>query len=114
MDAVYIALMGPAALFLFVYSAFELHGATRFLGDDVMWNMALRLVLSVAVIYTWIWLWAVAASLLIVARRFDVGFDWFNRHFDIEKKPLQSIGLVAGALVAVAYWMAVIVGRVIG
>ena len=22
-------------------------------------------------------------------RRFDIGFDWFNRHFDIEKKPLQ-------------------------
>ena len=22
------------------------------------------------------------------------GFQWFNRHFDVEKKPLQSIGLV--------------------
>ena len=48
------------------------------------------------------------------ARRFDIGFDWFNRKFDIENKPLQSIGLVAGALVAVVYWAAVIVGRVMG
>jgi hypothetical protein len=48
------------------------------------------------------------------ARRFDIGFDWFNRKFDIEKKPLQSIGLVAGALVAAVYWVAVIVSRVVG
>jgi hypothetical protein len=39
---------------------------------------------------------------------------WSIRHFDIEKKPLQSIGLVAGALVAVVYWVAVIVSRVVG
>jgi hypothetical protein len=43
-----------------------------------------------------------------------VGFQWFTRHFDIEKKPPQSIGLVAGALVAIVYWTAVIVSRVVG
>jgi hypothetical protein len=59
---------------------------------------------------SWLWLYTCAGSTLIAARRFDIGFDWFNRKFDIEKKPLQSIGLVAGALVAVVYWMAVIVG----
>jgi hypothetical protein len=52
--------------------------------------------------------------LLKAARRFDIGFEWFNRKFDIEKKPLQSIGLVAGALVAVVYWVAVIVSRIVG
>jgi hypothetical protein len=62
----------------------------------------------------WLWLYAGAGFLLKAARRFDIGFEWFNRHFDIEKKPLQSIGLVAGALVAVVYWTAVIVGRVVG
>ena len=62
----------------------------------------------------WLWLYAGSGFLLKAARRFDLGFDWFNRHFDIEKKPLQSIGLVAGALVAVVYWTAVIVSRVIG
>jgi hypothetical protein len=62
----------------------------------------------------WLWLYAGSGFLLKAARRFDLGFDWFNRKFDIEKKPLQSIGLVAGALVAVVYWTAVIVSRVIG
>jgi hypothetical protein len=55
-----------------------------------------------------------SGALLKAARRFDIGFDWFNRHFDIEKKPLQSIGLVAGALVAMVYWAAVIVSRIVG
>jgi hypothetical protein len=62
----------------------------------------------------WLWLYAGSGFLLKAARRFDLGFDWFNRRFDIEKKPLQSIGLVAGVLVAVVYWTAVIVSRVIG
>ena len=62
----------------------------------------------------WLWLYAGSGFLLKAARRFDLGFDWFNRKFDIEKKPLQCIGLVAGALVAVVYWTAVIVSRVIG
>jgi hypothetical protein len=48
------------------------------------------------------------------ARRLDIGFDSFNRKLDIERHPLQSIGLVAGALVAAAYWAAVIVSRVVG
>jgi hypothetical protein len=62
----------------------------------------------------WLWLYAGSGFLLKAARRFDIGFDWFNRRFDIEKKPLQSIGLVAGALVAIVYWTAVIVSRVVG
>jgi hypothetical protein len=62
----------------------------------------------------WLWLYAGSGFILKAARRFDVGFDWFNRKFDIEKKPLQSIGLVAGASVATAYWVAVIVSRVVG
>jgi hypothetical protein len=68
-----------------------------------------------AAFFTSIWLWLYAGSgfLLKAARRFDIGFEWFNRKFDIEKKPLQSIGLVAGALVAVVYWAAVIVSRVV-
>jgi hypothetical protein len=56
----------------------------------------------------------VSGFLLKAARRLDLGFDWFNRTFDIERKPLQSIGLVAGALVAVVYWAAAIVSRVAG
>ena len=61
----------------------------------------------------WLWLYAGSGFILKAVRRFDIGFDWFNRKFDIEKKPLQSIGLVAGALVAVVYWAAVVVARVL-
>jgi hypothetical protein len=59
----------------------------------------------------WLWLYAGSGFVLKTARRFDIGFDWFNRHFDIEKKPLQSIGLVAGAIVACVYWAVVVVMR---
>jgi hypothetical protein len=61
----------------------------------------------------WLWLYAVSGFFLKTARRFDIGFDWFSRHFDIEKKPLQSIGLVAGAIVALVYWAVVLVMRVV-
>ena len=38
--------------------------------------------------------------LLKAAGCLDIGFDWFNHHFNIEKTPLQSIGLVAGLVLA--------------
>lgn len=61
-------------------------------------------------LFTFIWLWLYAGSgfLLKFARRFDLGFDWFNRKFDIEKKPLSAIGLVAGSLIALTYWGVVV------
>jgi hypothetical protein len=61
----------------------------------------------------WLWLYAVGAFLIRAACRFDLGFDWFNRKFDIEKKPLQSIGLVAGAIVAAVYWAALGISRLV-
>jgi hypothetical protein len=48
--------------------------------------------------------YAVPGFLLSATRRVDIGFQWFNRRFDIEKKPLSAIGLVAGALIALVYW----------
>jgi hypothetical protein len=54
----------------------------------------------------WLWLYAGSGFILKAARRFDIGFEWFNRKFDIEHHPLQSLGLIAGALVALAYWTA--------
>jgi hypothetical protein len=60
----------------------------------------------------WLWLYALAGFFLKAARRFDAGFAWFNRKFDVDKKPFQSIGLVAGALVSVVYWAAAGVNHV--
>jgi len=52
----------------------------------------------------WLWLYAGSGFVLKAARRLDLGFVWFNRKFDIGKKPLSSMGLVAGSLVALSYW----------
>jgi len=61
--------------------------------------------------FTSIWaLMYFAAGVFIAGlRRFDIGFQWFNRRFDIEKKPLSSMGLIAGAIVAVLWWTVVAV-----
>jgi hypothetical protein len=61
----------------------------------------------------WLWLYAGSGFVLKAARRFDVGFAWFNRKFDIERKPLQSIGLVAGSIVAVIYWSVALLHRLL-
>jgi hypothetical protein len=61
----------------------------------------------------WLWLYAGAGFLLKGARRFDVLVGLMNRRMDIEKKPLQSIGLVAGAIVALVYWGVVVIGRLV-
>lgn len=61
----------------------------------------------------WLWLYAGSGFLLKAAHRFDLGFAWFNRHFDIEHKPLSAIGLVAGSLVALLWWTVVVVRWVV-
>lgn len=61
----------------------------------------------------WLWLYAASGFILKAARRFDIGFQWFNSKVDIEKKPLSAIGLVAGSLVAVVYWAFAVVAHII-
>lgn len=82
-------------------------------GNFVAANIALLYYGSALLTSVWLWFYAGSGFLLKFARRFDLGFQWFNRRFDIEKKPLSSIGLVAGSLVALIYWVAVIVSRVV-
>jgi hypothetical protein len=53
---------------------------------------------------TWLWLYVASGFLLKAARRFDISLNWFNRTFDVEHQPLQSIGLVAATLCTLAYW----------
>jgi hypothetical protein len=53
----------------------------------------------------WIWLYVLAGIFIKLGRRFDLGFAWFNKHMNIEEKPLQSIGIVLGGIVAVICWV---------
>jgi hypothetical protein len=53
----------------------------------------------------WLWLYVGSGFLLRAARRLDIGFGWFNRNFDIEHKPLQSIGFVSGLLAMLGCWL---------
>jgi hypothetical protein len=55
----------------------------------------------------WLLAYVGCGLLLKVARRLDIGFAWFNRRFDVQEHPLQCIGLVAGAISALAYWLLV-------
>jgi hypothetical protein len=60
----------------------------------------------------WFWLYAASGFLVKFTRRFDLGFQWFNRQVDIKTRPLQAMGLVAGVLVALIYWTTIILNRV--
>jgi hypothetical protein len=85
---------------------------SRALSSSNLNTVALRLsVVPALTVSIWMWLPAASGLLLKVARHFNVGFDWFSRYADIEKKPLQSIGFVAGPLVALIYWAVAIVSR---
>ena len=54
----------------------------------------------------WLWLYAISGVLIRIGRRSEVILNWFTRRFDIEKKPLRALGLVAGALAALPYFEA--------
>jgi hypothetical protein len=62
----------------------------------------------------WVTLYGLSGLLLRFTKRIGPWLGWFNRCFDIERKPLQSIGLVAGALVAAVYWMVVMFHWLLG
>ena len=59
------------------------------------------------------WLPLLSGGMIIAARRLGIGFQWFNRTFEVEKKPIHSMGFVAGVLVAVVYWTAAIASRIV-
>lgn len=89
-----------------------MHGRVRGL---LKGDMPLQLLLNCYPTFfgiVWFSFYAVSGFLLKGASSFGIGFQWFTRRFDIEKKPLQSIGLVSGALTALVYWGTVMVVRV--
>ena len=53
----------------------------------------------------WLIVYVACGLTLRWANRLDIGFAWFNRHFDVENHLLQCIGLVAGTFMALGYWI---------
>lgn len=96
-----------------LYSLFEafpvmltIQNVTKNLSATGVEDLPFFTIYLIPAFFTSIWLWLFAGSgfLLKFMQRFDKIFAWFNRKFDIEKKPLSAIGLVAGSLVAILYW----------
>ncbi len=52
----------------------------------------------------WLLLLVTTGALLRAGLRLPFGIPLLTRRFDIEKKPLQCIGLMAGGIVAICYW----------
>src|ERR1051325_7876153 len=78
------------------------HGMRGYLSLDVLRGNVLNGIGKALIVYPafftsiWLWLYVSSGFLIKAAQRFDIGFQWFNRTFDIEKKPLSAVGIVAG------------------
>jgi hypothetical protein len=59
----------------------------------------------------WVWLYAGSGLALKIFRRAGGIIEWLTLKLDIENKPLQSIGLVAGAALTCTYWIASLIAR---
>src|SRR5579871_625812 len=53
----------------------------------------------------WLWLYALAVFLVRLAHRFDGLIALFTRYLDIKNHPLQCVGLISGAAVAIMFWI---------
>jgi hypothetical protein len=62
----------------------------------------------------WLCLYAASGFVLKAAKALDLGFRHFAKHFDIETKPLECIGFVAGVIVALGCWVIVLAARLRG
>lgn len=66
---------------------------------------------SALFVSAWLWLYLAGSLILNTAHHFDVGYVWFNRHFDTKHMPLQCIGIVAATVVASVYLVGVLAAR---
>jgi hypothetical protein len=53
----------------------------------------------------WFWLLVTSGLLIRATLRLPFAIPLLNRRFDIERKPLQCLGLMAGGVAAVCYWV---------
>jgi hypothetical protein len=71
------------------------------------------LILPFTIVSVTIMLYWTSGMIINAATAFDRGFAWFTTTFDVENKPLQSIGVVAGTLVTIVYWVVAVLVAVL-
>jgi hypothetical protein len=54
----------------------------------------------------WLALYIISGFFIKLLVKSDRALSWFNDHIDIEKKPIQGLGLVAGGFAGLIYWAA--------
>lgn len=59
----------------------------------------------------WVWLYTISGLVLKLFRLFDPGINFFRKVFDIENKPLRSIGYVSALLITLIYVIALIANQ---
>lgn len=62
----------------------------------------------------WLWLYVIAGAVVAFVVRLRSGARFVRWALDVEKKPLSSIGLVAGCIAAIVTWIVVLVLTFIG
>jgi hypothetical protein len=77
-------------------------------GEDILWVWVLdfRWTFVVPAFFTSVWLWLYAGSGLFIRLLQETkhGAQLVPRYFDVEKKPLQSIGIVGATLAVLGLW----------
>lgn len=51
----------------------------------------------------WLWLFVLSSLIVRIAGRLNTGMKWFTETFDVESKPLRSIGIVAIAITVIIF-----------
>jgi len=78
------------------------------IADEIYIGTTIPAYISALVTSIWLWLYAGSVFALRTVKMFDDLFQWLFAAVDIEKRPLQVIGAIAG-LMAALMWLGFVV-----
>lgn len=79
---------------------------------ELSWELGAVNTPAAAVALVWLWIFLLGRLALRISYKFDAVFNWFTKYLNIQEKPLQCIGIAAGALIASGYCIMVLIGWV--
>jgi hypothetical protein len=112
-----VGIFGPDAVERFldvnqVHSSEPFAGLTRSIDQGIGLMRASMVAASASAV--WLWLFVVSGLVFRTVRISRVGFGRLGGALDVKNKPLATLGLVAGVLCAVLWWIYLIIGRIVG